>query len=125
MVRPSAPVIVVSIGQQTRVYHAFVTTAPPALDGPSTVTLYAASFGEVVGLAANSKATDETRAAVKTRLVLIDGRELNWHRERYRAADHYLSPADPALVGLKTLQHRLWQRLQARPQGPDTMRVQE
>jgi hypothetical protein len=99
MVRPSTPVIAVSIGYQTRIYHAFLTTAPSALDGPATVTLYAASFGELVGLAANPNATDETRTAVMTRLVLIDARELNWHRERYRAADHCFSPADPAWSG--------------------------
>lgn len=29
----------VTIGRQTRLYHAFITTAPAVLDAPSTVTL--------------------------------------------------------------------------------------
>jgi hypothetical protein len=33
------PSISITIGHQTRLYHTFVTTAPVALDGPSTVTL--------------------------------------------------------------------------------------
>lgn len=37
----SAPAILVTIGQQTRIFHAFVTSAPPVLDAPATVTLCA------------------------------------------------------------------------------------
>ena len=35
------PSIQVTIGRQTRLYHAFITTAPAALDAPSTLTLCA------------------------------------------------------------------------------------
>ena len=45
------PSIEVTIGRQTRLYHAFITTAPAALDAPSTLTLYAGSLKEVVGFA--------------------------------------------------------------------------
>ena len=38
------PTISVEIGGQLRIYHAFVTTARPALDGPSTLTLYTSNF---------------------------------------------------------------------------------
>ena len=37
------PSISVTIGRQTRLYFAFVTTAPADLDSPSTVTLHAAT----------------------------------------------------------------------------------
>jgi hypothetical protein len=37
------PNITVTIGGQLRVYYAYVTTAGPELDGPTTMTLYASS----------------------------------------------------------------------------------
>ena len=37
---------------------------------------------------------------------------------RYRAERCFFTPADPVLVSLKTLQHWLWQRLQA-PAGSE------
>ena len=70
--RSLTPNITVTIGHHTRIYFAFVTTAPVELDSPATVTLHAATFSDVTGFA-----------------------------------------ADPVLVGLNTLQHWLWQRLQA------------
>src|SRR5262245_55164723 len=48
---PSA--IDVTIGGETHVYEAFVTTAPMALDEPSTVTLCESSFAEVAGWSAD------------------------------------------------------------------------
>ena len=39
--------------------------------------------------------------------------ELAWQRAQYRGYQHLLLPADPGLVSLNTLQHWLWQRLQA------------
>ena len=44
------PSIEVTIGRQTRLYHAFITTAPAAYDAPSTLTLHAASLNDVAGL---------------------------------------------------------------------------
>src|SRR5574339_230241 len=41
--------------------------------------------------------------------------ELASQRAKYRGHQHPLLAADPRLVGLKTLQHWLWQRLQAPP----------
>jgi hypothetical protein len=43
--------------------------------------------------------------------VLVDALELAWQRAKYRGNQHLLLPADPALVGLNTLQ-QWWQRLQ-------------
>ena len=107
------PSIAVTIGGQLRVYHAFVTTAGPQLDGPSTLTLYASSVADVTGFAADPIVHDTARGRMRARLVLIEMRELAWHRARYHAEHCLFAPADPVLVSLKTLQHWLWQRLQA------------
>ncbi len=106
------PSIEVTIGRQTRLYHAFITTAPAALDAPSTLTLYAGPLGDVVGFAVDPVTLDTTRARTPSRLILIDTSELAWQRARCRSRAHRLAPADPVLVGLNTLQQWLWQRLQ-------------
>jgi hypothetical protein len=103
--------IEVTIGRQTRLYHAYITTAPAALDAPSTLTLYAGPLKDVVGFAVDSVSLEATRAATPSRLVLIDTAELGWQRARFRARAHRLTPADPFLVSLNTLQQWLWQRL--------------
>ena len=107
------PSIAVTIGAQLRVYYAFVTTAGPELDGPSTLTLYASTLTDLSGFAADPIVHDTARGRGPARLVLVEMRELAWHRARYRAEHHVFAPADPVLVSLKTLQHWLWSRLQA------------
>jgi hypothetical protein len=105
-----SPSIEVTIGGQIRIYHAFVTTAAPTLDGPSTMTLHASTLSDVCGFAADPIVHDAARG--KT-LVLIETRELAWHKASYRAERCLCAPADPVLVSLRTLQFWLWQRLQA------------
>ena len=105
------PSIEVTIGRETRLYHAFITTAPTTLDAPATVTLHTAPLSDVSGMAADPIALDTTRANAPARLVLVDGTELAWQRARYREAQHLFAPADPVLVGLNTLQHWLWSRI--------------
>ena len=107
----NSPAVDVTIGGQTRIYHAFVTTAPVAFDGPSTLTLYESSFADVAGLAADPIPFDHDVARTNARLVLIGSTELVWQRARYREGRYLLAPTDPVLVGLKTLQHWLWHRL--------------
>ena len=111
--RSLTPNITVTIGHHTRIYFAFVTTAPAELDSPATVTLHAAPFADVAGFAAEPLTVDGTRGRAPARLVLVDAMELAWQRARCRDSQHLLLPADPVLVGLNTLQHWLWQRLQA------------
>ena len=111
--RSLTPNITVTIGHHTRIYFAFVTTAPAELDSPATVTLHAAPFADVAGFAAEPITLDNTRARTPARLVLVDAMELAWQRAQCRGHQHVLLPADPVLVGLNTLQHWLWQRLQA------------
>ena len=107
------PNITVTIGRHTRIYYAFVTTAPIDLDAPATMTLYTATFADVAGFAADPITHDRDRARTPARLVLVDAIELAWQRARYRGNNHLFVPADPVLIGLNTLQHWLWQRLQA------------
>jgi hypothetical protein len=107
------PSVSVTIGRQTRLYFAFVTTAPAELDSPATMTLHAGTFADVAGFAADAIAHDAIRGQAPGRLVLVDAMELAWQRARYRGNQHLLLPADRVLVGLNTLQHWLWQRLQA------------
>ena len=112
----TTPSIDVTIGRQTRFYHAFVTTAPPTLDSPSTVTLYTSTLVDLAGFAATDISRDILASAGhsdgRARLVLVDARELAWHRARCRGNHFVLAPVDPVLVSLTSLQHWLWQRLQ-------------
>src|SRR3989442_7842541 len=101
------PSITVRIGRHTRIYYAFVTTAPADLDSPATVTLHVSTFTDVVGFAADPVAHDAIRGRTPARLVLIDAMELAWQRAKYRGHSHLLLSADPRLVGLNTLQHWL------------------
>ena len=111
--RSLTPNITVTIGHHTRIYFAFVTTAPSELDSPATVTLHAATLADVVSFAAEPITLDETHGRMSARLILVDAMELAWQRAKYRGNQHQLLSADPGLVGLNTLQHWLWQRLQA------------
>ncbi len=107
------PSIAVTIGRQTRLYHAFVTTAPTSLDSPSTLTLYLSTLADVSGFAATPVTQEAGKDRTNARLVLVDARELTWQRARCREYRHILAPADPLMVGLTTLQLWLWQRLKA------------
>jgi hypothetical protein len=113
------PSIGVTIGRQTRLYHAYITTAPAALDAPSTLTLHGATLADVSGLTADPIEFDTSRARSDARLVLVDAIELAWQRRRYRENRHLFAPADPLLVGLNTLQCWLWQRLGASAASED------
>ena len=107
------PSIAVTIGRETRLYYAFITTAPANLDAPATLTLYTAPLADVSGMAADPITVNTTRANASARLVLVDGTELAWQRARYREGRHLFASADPVLVGLNTLQHWLWSRIGA------------
>src|SRR4030095_15074323 len=111
--RSLTPNITVTIGHHTRIYFAFVTTAPTELDSPATVTLHAATFADVVNLAAEAITVDSSLCSTPARLVLVDAMELAWQRAKYRGHEHRLLPADPGLVSLNTLQHWLSPRLPA------------
>jgi hypothetical protein len=111
--RSLTPSITVTIGRHTRLYFAYVTTAPVDLDSPATITLHAAPFADLVGFSADPMVHDDACHTAPARLVLVDAMELAWQRAKYRGHQHRLLAVDPILVGLNTLQHWLWQRLQA------------
>ena len=71
------PSIEVTIGRETRLYHAFITTAPARLDAPATLTLQTGPFSDVSAMAADPITLDPTRAKSPARLVLVDAIELN------------------------------------------------
>ena len=106
-----APRIVVTIGHHSRLYHAFVTSAPRHLDAPATMTLYASTLADVAVFAANEVVLDARCARSSARLVLVDAAELAWQRTRCREGGHLLAPADAGLVRPSALQCWLWRRL--------------
>jgi hypothetical protein len=115
------PSIGVTIGRQTRLYYAYITTAPVALDAPSTMTLHAATLADLAELAYDEFQCDSQRARTAARLILVDSTELAWQRRRCKEHRQLFVSADPVLVGLNTIQHWLWQRLGAPPaHTPDT-----
>jgi hypothetical protein len=107
------PSIGVTIGRRTRLYFAFVTTASAELDSPATVTLHRGELADLSGFAADPITCDESQAKTPARLVLVDATELAWQRAKYRGQQHLLLRADRSLLGLNTLQHWLWSRIQA------------
>ncbi|MGH9161217.1 MAG: hypothetical protein ACRD2X_14680 [Vicinamibacteraceae bacterium] len=101
----------VTIGGQTRCYHAFITTAPVTFDRPSTLTLYESSFDEVAGFAADQIPFDHSLGRTRARLVLIGRSDEALQRARYREGEYLIAPTDPVLVGRNTLEQSLWNRL--------------
>jgi hypothetical protein len=108
-----APRILVTIGAQSRLYVAVVTTASADLDAPATLTLHASTWADVSGFAADPLAYERRAGRTPARLVLVDAMELAWQRARILGHQHLVLPADPQRVSLTTLQHWLWQRLRA------------
>lgn len=111
--RTITPTISIDIGGQLRIYHAFVTTARPAMDGPSTLTLYTSNFSDVAGFAANPIPFNNEFGQKVARIVLVNATELEWHRATYRSQHCLFAPVDAQLIGLQSLQRWLWQRLSA------------
>ena len=110
--RSLTPSITVTIGRHTRLYFAFITTAPAELDLPATITLLRRHSAGTVRLRGGPvHASTQPRSQYAARLVLVDALELAWQRAKYEGNSHLLIAADPVLVGLNTLQHWLWHRL--------------
>ena len=109
--RSLTPSISVTIGHHTRLYFAFITTAPVALDTPATITLLADTLLEVACYAADPFSLDTTRGRCAARLVLVDALECEWQCAKYQGNRHLLIEADPRLAGFNTLQQLLWRLL--------------
>ncbi len=106
---PSA--VDVTIGGETRIYQAFVTTAPAGLDRPRTVTLEQSSFARVAHLTADAVPFDATLGGRPARLVLIAEVDLKDQKASYREGRHVVAAADLVLIGRNTLEQWLWNRL--------------
>jgi hypothetical protein len=70
--RSLTPSITVTIGHHTRLYFAFITTAPAELDSPATITLLADTLLELSCYAEDPFSLDTTRSRYASRLVLVD-----------------------------------------------------
>jgi hypothetical protein len=108
------PRITVTIGGLTRLYLAYVTTAPAELDLPRTVTVDEGPFHEVIGYAADPVTVDAARTRMSARVVLVESGDRAWQRATYRGHHHLFLAADRWLVSLEKLQSSLWQRLERR-----------
>ena len=106
------PSIEIAIGRELRLYHAYVTTAPPRLDAPATLTVREAPLWDVLWMAAAFIVLDAERAKQPGRLVLVDDSQFDWQEAKYEEAQHLFTPADPVL-GLSGLQDSLWNRLRS------------
>ncbi len=106
------PRITVTIGGLTRLYLAYVTTAPAELDLPKTVTVDEGPFEDVIGFAADPVTVDATRTDMPARVVLVESGDRAWQRATYRGHHHLFLAADRWLVSLEKLQSCLWQRLE-------------
>ena len=109
--RSLTPSIMVTIGHHTRLYVAFITTAPPHLDTPATITLLADTLLDVAWYAADPFSLDAARSQHAARLVLVDTLERDWQCAKYQGSRHLLLDADPRLAGFDTLQQLLWRLL--------------
>lgn len=118
--KPNArtPSILVTLGRCSRLFNLYLTTAPTALDAPSTITLHTAPLVNIAVLADVSLLLHAADAQVASRLVLVDSLELDWQRTQLRTGGYRLIGADPFLFGPDSLEKWLWQRLQAA--WPDT-----
>ena len=108
------PRITVTIGGLTRLYLAYVTTAPADLDLPKTVTVDEGPFEEVIGFAADPVPVDAARTRMPARVVLVESGDRAWQRATYLGNHHLFLAADRWLVSLEKLQTSLWQRLERR-----------
>ena len=108
------PRITVTIGGLTRLYLAFVTTAPAELDLPRTVTVDEGPFEDVIGFAADPVMADVARSHMAARVVLVESGDHAWQRATYRGHHHLFVAADRWLVSPEKLQSSLWQRLERR-----------
>jgi hypothetical protein len=109
--RSLTPSITVTIGHHTRLYFAFITTAPAELDSPATITLLADTLLELSCYAEDPFSLDTTRSQYASRLLLVDALERAWQCAKYEGNGHLLIAADPRLAGFNTLQELLWRLL--------------
>jgi hypothetical protein len=109
------PNITVTIGGQLRIYYAYVTTAGPELDGPSTMTLYASTLTDLSGFAADPMVHERvggnpafSAGHVMHLVVKITPNEKG--NPTGKLADAELHFIDGKLDGLKLIGFGIWER---------------
>jgi hypothetical protein len=110
----AAPSISLTIGLETRSYLALITSAPPDLDAPSTITMYSSAWGEAQELAADDLRDAATPHRAVGRVVLVESTEFQSQRTCAREIGHLLTAVDRHLVAPAALQRWLWRRLATR-----------
>jgi hypothetical protein len=111
--RSLPPNITVTIGRETRLYFPFVTTAPPRLDSPGTMTLRAVTLLNLANYLTTGGLHEYLPPDASVRLVLIEAQELAWQQAQYIGHAHLLLTVDRTLAALTAIHDCLWQRLQA------------
>ena len=107
----SQSVVDIRVGEETRNFQAFITTAPIAFDRPCTLTLYESSFAEIASYTAEPIPFDRAFGCTEARLVLIDSTELDLQQAQYREGQYLVAAPDPVLVGPNTLEDSLWHHI--------------
>jgi hypothetical protein len=102
-----------TLGRCSRLFNLYLTTAPTALDAPSTITLHSATLVNIALLADVSLPLDAGDAQLVSRLVRVDSLELDWQRTQLRTGGYRLIGVDPFLFGPDSLEKWLRQRLHA------------
>lgn len=106
----SAISVTVTLGPITRVYRALGTTAPPAYDAGTSITIVTGSAGTVEGLL-NSDALLSNNKEQTARVVLVEASLFEWHRARYSSGLFASAELNPNMFGTPEIAAELWRRL--------------
>ena len=93
--RSLTPSITVTIGRYTRLYFAFITTAPADLDSPATITLHAGNLRRCPASRPNRSRSIPPAQTARRGSSSWMRLELAWQRAKYRGHQHLLLAGDP------------------------------
>lgn len=106
----SATAIVVTLGPLTRIYRALCTTAPPAYDAGTSITLWTGAAGQIEQLLGDDRLLSNDKAQ-PARLVLVEASQFDWHRARYSSGLYTSAEPDPGVLGAPEIAAELLKRL--------------
>ena len=93
--RSLTPSITVTIGRRTRLYFAFITTAPATLDSPATITLLRRQSVGTLRLRGRTLSSTQPAPAAPRGSSSWMRLELAWQWAKYRGHQHLLLAAIP------------------------------
>ena len=109
--RSLTPSITVTIGHHTRIYFAFITTAPAELDSPATITLHAGALSEVSGFAATIRQPLASTASFSGgHIMVVKITPNDKGNPPGKLADAELHFNDGELDGMKLIGFAIWER---------------